>query len=515
MSAQRGRPSSELRVIERFSWAGFGITQFHGSNGRLLSSCLLDIGPGAKLVPDLARAVPSLENGLVSPDGLTIDYPLQPNARWQDGAPLTAADVAYTFAEILNPKNNMGATFPYTEVRSVVAVAPYQLRVHMRHVFAPITSMFFTGSFCVPIVPRHLLAQYRDLNVTPFNEHPIYSGPYRLAEWKRGDRVAFAANQYYSYGKPNIDRVLDVLSTDQSTIISQMKTGELDADFNASALEANELAGLPSLIVRVSPARTFAYLTFNTTDSVLGERRMRRAIALAIDRTSIARDVSYGYFDASNPSQSIWSWAYDKSAQMPRYDARQAENILDTLGWKRTGNAIRTKGNKPLELTLSAANVDVSSRVAVLLQNNLRNVGIGVTIKLYPQSTLLGDAKTGGILYGGRFQMYYGALDLDGLDDDFSENLKCDQRAPAGDNTSRICDRRLDALLADGVLTFDQKRRARIYSHVQHLLDDEIPAVPLWAIPRIDVYTRRLKNYVPSPNSVTFYHPERWRLSGN
>jgi dipeptide transport system substrate-binding protein len=151
----------------------------------------------------------------------------------------------------------------------------------------------------------------------------------------------------------------------------------------------------------------------------------------------------------------------------------------------------------------------------VFLQGDLRRVGIGLVIKTYSASAFLGEAKTGGIVYGGRFQMYYGTLGFGGLDEDFSEGLSCAERAPLGDNTSRFCNGRLDMLLAAGVSTFDRSLRKRTYAQEQRLLNSELHRFPLWVVPRIDIYTRRLKNFIPSPNSVTFYHPERWTLSAN
>ena len=171
-----GGPVSQLRIVERTLWQGFGPTQSSGDNARLLDSCLIDIGPKGVPVPLIAAAVPSQENHLISKDGLTIDYPLRRNVRWQDGAPLTAADVVFTFRSIMNPKNNFYSQYPYSEVRSMEAVTPYDLRVHMKRIFPPIVHQLFSSIFCNPILPRHLLSHADSLNETSFNREPIFFG---------------------------------------------------------------------------------------------------------------------------------------------------------------------------------------------------------------------------------------------------------------------------------------------------------------------------------------------------
>ena len=147
------------------------------------------------LVPELAQREPTLENGDISRDGLTIVYRLRPNVRWQDGAPFDADDVIFSWHAVMNPRNFVVSRFGYEVVRDIERRDAHTIAVHLRRRFAPFVTTFFTmagHSDC--ILPRHLLARYPDLNRAPFNSAPVGTGPFRVASYEKGVRIRFVAN---------------------------------------------------------------------------------------------------------------------------------------------------------------------------------------------------------------------------------------------------------------------------------------------------------------------------------
>ena len=130
---------------------------------RLFSDPLTSFDPtGNRIVPILALRVPSRDNGDVSADGKTIVFHLRRGVKWQDGAPFTSADVAYTFAQVMNPANDVVSRFGYDDVESLETPDPYTVRLRLKHAYSPIVSTFF-GDANVPfgILPRHLLRALR------------------------------------------------------------------------------------------------------------------------------------------------------------------------------------------------------------------------------------------------------------------------------------------------------------------------------------------------------------------
>ncbi len=188
----------------------------------LLFSCLLRSGPSGQLITDIAVRVPTIANGGVSPDGRTITYVLRSGLRWQDGVPLTAHDIVYTFGQIMNPRNLTGARVPYTDVDSLVALDDRTLRVKLKRVNAAFVRKFFAASFCWGILPRHVLHAYAELNDVPFDAMPVGSGPFRVERWSRGDRLVLVPNPRYFRGAPHL-RIVDRFIPDRSTIVTQLR----------------------------------------------------------------------------------------------------------------------------------------------------------------------------------------------------------------------------------------------------------------------------------------------------
>ncbi len=117
--------------------------------------------------------------------------------------PLSARDVVFTYKSATNPANALPAQSGYDAIASVSAPSRYVVSVTLKRPYAPIVATFFGGDGR-PILPAHLLEKYANLNAVPFNTAPIGSGPYRVASWKRGDRLELVANDRYFAGTPKI-----------------------------------------------------------------------------------------------------------------------------------------------------------------------------------------------------------------------------------------------------------------------------------------------------------------------
>ena len=190
---------------------------------------LLDVNRDGRLVPALAVQVPSRANGGVSPDGRTIVYHLQHDVRWQDGQPLSASDVIFTWHAITNPDNDIPSTRGYDLIDLIYAPDPYTLIVHLRHAWAPAVATLFTyGTHPMPILPAHLLPESGDLRHSPFDTHPVGSGPYRLIRWDRGERLVFAANPLYRRGTPKASMIVVREVSDPNSALNMLSSCELD-----------------------------------------------------------------------------------------------------------------------------------------------------------------------------------------------------------------------------------------------------------------------------------------------
>ncbi|MBV8280521.1 MAG: hypothetical protein JO347_00470, partial [Candidatus Eremiobacteraeota bacterium] len=185
-------------------------------------------------VPEVALQVPTQANGGISKDGKTITYHLRHGIKWQDGEPLTAKDVAFTFRAIMNPANNVQVRTGYDQIASVDAPDDYTVVVHMKRVFSPIISYFMCQQGQEPVLPAHLLAKYPNINQIPFNSMPVGSGPFKVTEWQHGDHITLVANPDYWRGPPKLQKIVFRFVASTSTIQVLLQSHEIDAWFRAN-----------------------------------------------------------------------------------------------------------------------------------------------------------------------------------------------------------------------------------------------------------------------------------------
>ena len=480
----------------------------------LYLSYLVESDEKGKLIPEIAERVPSQQNGGISPDGRTITYHLRRGVRWQDGEPLTARDVVFTYYAEVNPANNVATRVGYEEVERIQAPDDYTVVVHLRRVFSPFVATFLGPQSVGAILPAHLLARYEDLNHAAYNQRPIGSGPYRVVEWLRGDHVTLDANPLYFRGKPAIDRIVYRVIPDPVTRLQQLRTGESNAYFDIDPQLLPQVSAISGITLKLTPIADIHMLRFNLRDPLLADVRIRRAIAQAIDRKSLLAAATHGsaiIVDGDQPSD---GWAFDSSAPHISYDGRNSAHLLDAAGWRERPDGLRYRNGRALELTLAIApqGINGSPLVATVIQRDLRSVGIAVTIKTYTPGMLWEPAAAGGILASGQYQLAYDGWWVLGPDPDDTWNFACEQRPPRGENYDYWCNRRADEAMHDALHTFDTKRRAQDYAIVQEALVHDLPELTLWQVRKPDAYDPNLIGVSPSSAGSTFWNAWSWKI---
>ena len=190
---------------------------------------LIATDPEGHDVPMLAARVPTLENGDIAKDGRSITYHLRHGVVWQDGAPFSSRDVAFTWQAIMNPNTNVATRHGYDQVTRVDTPDPYTAVFRLKRPFAPAVHTFFAHSDSVYfILPAHLLEKYHDLNDIPFNSLPFGTCPFKVVRWLHGDRIEYVANDNYFLGKPKLRHIVVRIVPDENTIVDEMRAHEID-----------------------------------------------------------------------------------------------------------------------------------------------------------------------------------------------------------------------------------------------------------------------------------------------
>lgn len=194
-----------------------------------------------KPVPDALREIPTLANGDVSADGLTLKYKLRPNIFFHDGVRLTCRDLKFTWRAVMNPRNLDISQDGYRDIADIDCRDPLVAVVHMKRIYAPFLQQLWGVNGNAPILPEHILAKYNDangsFNTAPFQSKPVGSGPFSVERWDRGSQVVLKAFDRYFMGKPKLREVVFKYVPDGNTLVAQLKTHEIDMGVHIGANE--------------------------------------------------------------------------------------------------------------------------------------------------------------------------------------------------------------------------------------------------------------------------------------
>ena len=466
----------------------------------LLFAKLVTLNAQHRHVPDLATEVPSLENGDISKDGLTITYHLRKDAKWTDGQPVTSADVKYTWQQIMNPANNVISRHGYDMIRSIETPDPNTVVLHMKRVFPPLLDYFF-GESDEPydILPAHALAHVTNFNTMTFNSEPnVTSGPYKFARWIRGDRIVLTANDDYFGGAPKIKELDVKLILDANTTVAQMQTGESQLAITLSGVSFHALANAANVTRLPVLAPNYDAVVFNLAHAPLNDKTVRVALAYATDRQTLMRDNEFGNGTLGVGDLSPFSWAFDPSLKAQPYDPARARAMLDADGWKLGPGAVRVKNGQRLSLLfVYAQGSDISRNIIVEIQQMWKAVGVEVQPKTFPFAQLYAPAADGGIFYGGKFDAGFYAW-ISGGDPDNSSQWLSTALPPDGNNITRYDSPAMDAAQHLALSTFDQAVRKRAYAQTQKLLVDDVPAIFLFYPGLLYAHAKQLQNFTPN-----------------
>lgn len=432
--------------------------------------------------------VPWLATSWQQPDPLTWVFHLRDGVHFQDGRPLEAADVAWTIDSLTNQKlaglisSKSGA---FAAVERVEVRDRLTLIVHLKRPDSGLLFNMSDGLFGV--VPRGAGSN--------FGLHPVGSGPYRfVSQVQDKDVVLERWNDSWSTPlsrHPEIKRIQFNVVPDTITSALELQKGSADAASNVLTPDmVYALQGAKGLQITTGSGSNVWYLNFNVEDGALKDKRVRQAVALAMDRQAIIAALWRGHARLADTLLPPGHWARAEDAQLPQYphDPGRAARLLEEAGYHAGSDGVR------LRLTLKISTDETTRMLAVVLQQELQAAGIAVSIRAAEFGTFYSDVTRGA------FQMYI--LKWIGSNEDpdiFRYMYASDSFPPKGANRGHYVNARVDALLAkaaqeSGPADEVQSRRRAEYVEVQKILAEELPSVPLWYPENEVVHTARLRN---------------------
>jgi peptide/nickel transport system substrate-binding protein len=457
------------------------------ASGRIFDLCCRGL---VRVTPEMDYA-PDLADRWETPDDRTVIFHLNPNAKFQDGKPVTAQDVKWTYDSIMAENFVSSKKSGYSAVESIQAQDAHTVVFKLKE---PNGGLF--DNLTVGILP-----QGTDTNVA--KTKPVSSGPYRVVNFKTDEVVELEASEHWHQGPPKIKNLTVRVIPDMTTMVLEMRRGTIDLEINQIPFEnVKEFENSAKHQVVKKPGSVWQYLAFNLKDPTLSKVEVRRAIAHAIDRSRIVKDLLGGHGVPTDTMFGEGHWA--RAANLPTYgyDPNKAKQLLDQAGFRDPDG----DGPRP-RFTLSfKTSTDTEANLRTqMIQQMLQQVGIKVDIQQSEFGTFLEDVQKG------NFQLY--SLSRNGIQDpDFYYVIFHSQNIPPeGQNRGYYSNPRVDQLIAEGRATFDRTKRKQIYGEIQRIVQEDLPYISLYHQVNVAVMDKDLQGYTMYPAGFWLGIPEMSR----
>jgi peptide/nickel transport system substrate-binding protein len=474
-------------------------------------SGLVKLDARGRMAPDLALAVPTRKNGGISADGRTLIYRLRRGVLWQDGAPLTAADVVFTFDKIMDPHVNSAPPSAYFDVASVTAPDPLTVVVRLKQPSAVATQLLFCNGEGGEIVPRHLLAHSADINHDPFGRHPVGSGPYAVMRWDPDARILLRANPSYFGGRPKIPNIDVEIMNDPNTELTALLSHAIDFTANVPHSQLFRLRSDPALRTATAMSYFVEYVAFNTRRAPVDDRVVRTALIMSADRAKIAQRMSDGVDIPADSLISPDSWAHVRNGGAQPYDPKQAAALLAASGWHPGGDGVLQRDGKRLAFTITAGSDNAAIvSAAQQLQSAWRALGADASVRMQPENVLYGPD---GPERTGAYDVFVTGFGNGMVDPDSSQVWRSNMIPPAGFNDARLSDADIDRWSDLALAAPTQAERARLYALIQERLGLDAAYMPLAWVVTPYAYSVRLRGFSPEAVNSDFWNVQDWSLT--
>ena len=454
-----------------------------------------------------------------SDDGLVWTFTLRQDATWNDGEPVTAEDVAFTYNYII--ENDLENWTSYTNlIEKATVIDDYTVEFTCSK---PKPDMI---RHYVPIVPEHVWSKISPEDAAKGfqNDPPIVgSGPFNCVEYKKSSYVKMVANPNWRGPEPKIDEIYFMYFTNSDTMVQDLKSGNIDG---AGGLKANQMAQFenePGITAEAIAVDGFNELGFNCYDSddskghpALRDWKFRQALNWAVDLEKAVDLVYLGYTTAGTTiippnyyKDPDWHWEPTDDVKYT-YDPEMAKQKLEEAGYPFNADGKCTYKGKPIELSLIArTESSESQQYAKLIVGWFRDVGIKVKIEVMDEGALMerqyeysGDTFTPNydlFLWGWYLDFDPGSM-LSYMTADQIENWSdCNWSDPEYEELYKLQSEELDA-----------NKRVEYVHRMQEILYEQTPYIVTDYGPDFEAYnTDKWEGYIhiPDPNGNVLLPP--------
>ncbi len=448
---------------------------------------LFDFDSRLRLAPGIAESMDA------SPDGLEYTIAIRPDAVWEDGKPVTAADAVFTIRKIADPRVPAQVFKPlFEEMVSVEALDAKRFRVRFSRPYA-----FRPMAFVLPILPAHRFEKKNFLKARD-NRAPLSDGPYRFVSWKTQESLELERNPLYPGPRGHFDRIEFRIVPDNTTAYRMLLGGSLDEDEIDSGLKQQAAADADfAACCRLVEFYNldYNYIALNERSPFFADARVRRAMTMLLDRASIVRGLYRGSARIISGPWAPDSPAYDAEVAPLPFDPVMAARLLDEAGWTRpSAGGPREKDGRRFEFDLLvSAGSEIGRQIDEMLASELESVGIAARVRTMEWAAFVEKIDAGDFEAA---SLAWSAVDPNPDPYFYWHSSQC---APRGINDGCYSNPEADALMVQAREEMDPGRRLEILHRLHRLFRDEAPAIFVVNASQKFAFRKRIRGLTTSP----------------
>lgn len=456
-----------------------------------------------------------------------ILFRLRHGVRFHDGHPFDARDVKFTYEAIMNPKNLSPRTSNFEPIKSVDVIDPYRVRVVYKRLFSPAINAWTMG-----ILPEHLLndealaaeAERRGLSEaarerfgmrdSEFSRHPIGAGPFRFVEWRSDEVIHLTRNDNYWEGAPQYHDFYFRIIPDYLTQEVEFRSGAVDS-YDPLPHQAARYKSDTRYQSFSRVGFGYTYIGYNLANPLLADKRVRRALGMAINVDEIIKYVLYDQGERTTgpyPKNTDW---YDPSVKPIPYDPEQARSILEQLGWKRNSDGLLEKDGKIFEFNLITNHGNpLRKAILTIAQNGWRRIGVKCNTQVFEWAVFLKDfidpRKFDAVVLGWSM----------GVDPDLFQIWHSSQTGPNQLNFVGYKSTKADELIVRIRREYDVAKQRKLTHELHRLVAEDQPYTFLYATRGTTVLDKKIvvvkhdgsyAPITPARSGDVFHDFNRWR----
>lgn len=458
--------------------------------------------------PEDLTPVPMLATSWRAEDnGLTWIFELRQDARWSDGEPFTAADVAFTFNDVvLNPALGAQSASQFNAIDRVEIVDDYTVRFVMNRPFSALP--YYLASFA-GIIPEHVLGSAENpLQVAEFNKGiPVTTGPYKVAEFVPGAYVRLVPNEYYYEGTPKLAGIVFRIIPDLNTQVAEAMAGQLDVVTRLSPQNVRGIESSGALEVLRQSQNLFFFVAPNHDDERLQDVRVRKALTLALDREAMIQAILDGYGEvASGPVAPMLGALFNGDVTKYPYDPEAAKALLDEAGWTVGPDGVRQKDGQRLSFRMPTGQYGDLVPSTLLVQQFWQDIGVEVDVQVIEWNAYIQE-----VILNRNYELSLAWWSMPPTAD-VAPYFAC-SAAQTGNNIPNYCNPELDAIMDEGRAALTLEEQIDAYHRMQALLADELAYIYLWWPDILTAKSVRLQGFPEITASTAFQFSFDWYVA--